>query len=107
MSPSTAGEVVKGRVLMKTESTFPDLATTLFRALYGEDDCPQTLAELQQISPAELEALYGVGHRLLTSGKAHEAAAIFHVLCLLDHQSERYRQALEVAEDALQPVVTA
>ena len=92
---------------MKTESTFPDLATTLFRALYGEGDCPQTLAELQQISPAELEALYGVGHRLLTSGKAHEAAAIFHVLCLLDHQSERYRQALEVAEDALQPVETA
>ena len=101
------GEVVKGRVLMKTKSIFPDLATTLFQALYGERDSPQTLAEVQQISPAELEALYGVGHRLLISGKVHEAAAIFHVLCLLDHQSERYRQALDMAEDALQQAVTA
>ena len=83
---------------MRPETAISPLATAILRAFYGERDCPPTLASLQQITPTELEALYGVGYRLLTNGKAHEAAAVFHFLCLLDHANVRYHQAFDIAE---------
>ena len=90
---------------MKSEVSIPHLATAILHAFYGERDCPPTLAALQQISPTELEALYGVGYRLLLSGKAQEASAVFHFLCLLDHPNARYRHAFEIAERAVSKAV--
>ncbi|MBQ9693384.1 MAG: hypothetical protein IJV69_01330 [Kiritimatiellae bacterium] len=78
-----------------------EVASEIIRALPLEQENIHTFAALHHFTRAELEVLYAVGYRLLTSSKPTEAQAVFRSLCLLDHLTEKYWLALAAAEDAL------
>ncbi|UQZ90978.1 CesD/SycD/LcrH family type III secretion system chaperone [Deltaproteobacteria bacterium Smac51] len=58
-------------------------------------------AVMAGISPEQLEALYGLGYQLYTSGGYEDAETVFQALCLYDYNQARFWMGLAGTQQAL------